>query len=385
MTATTVPEDSSPDDKRPVVPTPFHVVVSDTPVDSGTLHALIAESSGSVRVAPLLLVTSSPGEDADNPPEHRIIVGHVVVAVGEDRTVVCELHSEDDWRIRGSHFKSTRDNSTVDAIATFRQQIVPILPKASDDEDIHRTAARYAKAVCELSRDSVIVIRRLRYLLEERLADESATSAGDEHTSVVAAMLKLNIICGRVVDTARTAIREGLFAWITDDDAYHAYRVLRDPSLLIDLQPATPSLRSWMRLHDSAIRQCERLSEQITQESITLVRLLAAASSISSSRDADAQTRLNTLVALLSIGIGVPALVLTMYSTELLLPLQTARQRVAFIPIFLSLFIAAVLAIRLAPKGRARRTWIVAGVAVLIVLAFLVVGAVIIVTHPLVS
>ena len=363
----------------------FDMISSRSSVEGHVLADRVESAGGSIRVAPLLMVTDSSGITDPSHDEAIIVVGHVVVVVGDDGGVVCEVHTEHRWRCTSGLIETVDTTDNLGDIASLRALIEPILPVHRDDEDAHHTAARYAKAICEVSRDSVVAIRQIRYQLESRLAEESGQSDGEEHTSVVAAMLKLNIVCGRVVDVARVAVREGLFAWITDDDAYHAYRLVRDPSLLIDLAPATPALRSWMRLHDSAVRQCERLTEQISHESMTLVRLLAAASSISSSRDADAQTRLNLLVALLSIGIGVPALVLTMYSTELLLPLQTVRQRVAFVPIFLSLFIAAALAIRLAPKGRARRIWIVAGVAVLLVLGFLVVGALIIVTHPLVS
>ncbi len=346
--------------------------------DAAVLRDRVGSGGPVPRTAPLVM--SMAGS------QDHLVVGEVLVVVTDDREVHLDLHVVGVWQVVDGRIDVVDDVAQVDVAGEFERTLFSALPPPpSSGEDAHHKAARFAKAVCELSRDSAIAIRHLRYALEQRLADESTGAAGEEHTSVVASMLKLNIVCGRATDVSTNAIREGLYSWITDDDAYHAYRRVRDRALLIDVEPATAQTRTWMRLHDAAIRQCEALTELLNNESLALVRLLAAASSISSSRDADAQTRLNTLVALLSIGIGVPALVLTMYSTELLLPLQTLRQRVAFLPIFLSLFIAAVLAIRLAPKGGARNIWIAAGIAVLLVLACLVVGAVIIVTHPLVS
>ncbi len=351
---------------------------------SADLQQWTEERGGSVRLAPLLL-TEDDGDGV-----RSIAIGEVAVGVDDEHQTHLNARVIGCWRVSGLRITECSDD-TGHIKANLEQQLADAYPTDVEKDGNGRLqdpcfiAAAGAKAICELSRNSATVIREIRYGLESRLADESAGGASGEHTSVVAAMLKLNIMCGRITDVSRHAVREGLYTWITDDEAYHGYRSLRDPTLFNSTPAATVETRNWMRLHDTAMRQCEALMDAIAAESATLVQMLAAASSISSSRDADAQTRLNTLVALLSIGIGVPALVLTMYSTELLLPLQTGRQRVAFVPIFLSLLFAAILAIWRAPKmGENRRVWFAAGVAVLFLLAALVVGAVIIVTHPLV-
>ncbi|MEC5185761.1 hypothetical protein RCH12_003238 [Cryobacterium sp. MP_3.1] len=50
---------------------------------------------------------------------------------------------------------------------------------------------------------------------------------------------------------------------------------------------------------------------------------LAAAASVSSSREANAQTSSNTLAAVASLGPGIPALVLAPYGADRLLPIDT--------------------------------------------------------------
>ena len=84
-----------------------------------------------------------------------------------------------------------------------------------------------------------------------------------------------------------------------------------------------------------------------------------------------------------SLGLGVPALVLVLYGAQLILPLDTVRQQIAFVPIALSLLVAAILALKYAPRGATRRVWIYAAVSVLIVLVCLVVGAVVVIAEPL--
>ncbi|WP_124706581.1 hypothetical protein [Gordonia insulae] len=317
-------------------------------------------------------------------------MGRVRILVDGNGRVDYQLVVVDEWRVRDGVLDAVRDDVDAESplrsglVDAFVRRIAELMPDHSIDAAAGHVVAVHAKAVCELSRNSVAQIREIRYLLEEKLADESADETADEaHTWIVSSVLKLNILCGRVVDGAREAVREGMWSFIDDDQAYHAYRKLRDPSLIVSQPAATIETRTWMRMHDAAIRQCEQIAEQLNEESTTLVGLLEAASSISSSREADAQTRLNTLVALLSLGIGVPALVLALYGAQLILPLDTMRQRLAFLPIGLSLLVAAILAIVFAPKGQTRRIWIAAAVAVLGVLLCLVVGALVVIADPI--
>ncbi|MUK01313.1 hypothetical protein GM708_04840 [Vibrio cholerae] len=243
--------------------------------------------------------------------------------------------------------------------------------------DLDWIAASFAKQICERSRDSIPQLREIRYGLENRLAVHSASDSGsDEHTSIVASLLQLNIILGRTADQAREAVREGLWVYVSDDEAYHSYRRLRDPSIISEFSPATAALRTWMRLHDAAVRQCEELRKQADAEAGSIRALLASASSISNAWEAEAQSRFNVLIAVISVGLGVPALVLALYGAELLLPLNTAPRQLAFLPVAAGLMVAALIAILKAPRGRHRSIWRLGAGVIVIVLVLLVVAGI---------
>lgn len=340
-------------------------------------HELAATAERHVRVVPLVLAV--PVEDgASDPMSCRFIVGEVVVVAHE---------SGIDYRVWGGHAwdldsAGIGPESRIDPdrgpgpLAGLKPAVAPILPKRRENEDLSFTVTRHAKAIAEVSRNAAAELREFRYHWENALAEESEGSASELHTSIVASILKLHIIGGRVVDIAETAVREGLYVYLDDSEAYSAYRRRRDPDLLVDVEPATPLTRPWMRLHDATVRQCEHLALTVRHESEALMNLLNGASSTAESREADAQTRLNQLVALLSIGLGVPALVLALYGAQVLLPLENWRQWVAFSPVALSLLVAAVLAIVRAPAGKTSSLWKLAGWAVIAILAALIIGAV---------
>lgn len=377
--------ESQPDDVVSAYPAVSVGVATGTWTYKDTLEAA-EEGRRAVRVVPLVHFWL----DRKDGGIAWICVGRVRVVVDEVGDVGYEVAIVSLWQVRDGILTSLSDLRTVvtrseSAVAdTLVRCAEQVLPDNSRDRAPSHLVAVHAKAVCEISRNAVSFIREIRYALEAKLAEESADETADEqHTKIVSSVLILNIVCCRAADAAREAVREGLWAYINDDQAYHAYRKRRDPALLVTQSAATIETRSWMRLHDAGIRHCEQILEQMTEESVTLVGLLEAASSISSSREADAQTRLNTLIALLSLGIGVPALVLALYGAQLILPLDTIRQRLAFLPIGLSLLLAAILAIVFAPKGQTRRIWISAAVAVLGVLLCLVIGALVVIADPI--
>jgi hypothetical protein len=84
----------------------------------------------------------------------------------------------------------------------------------------------------------------------------------------------------------------------------------------------------------------------------------------------------------MSLGLGIPALVLALYGAERLLPLDTGPRQLAFIPVAAGLVLAAALAIWRAPSGRHRRVWAVGAVTVLVSLLSLLVLAAIIAPVP---
>jgi len=332
-----------------------------------------------IRLAPLLLVRPEQDERYD------LCVGAVRVAVSAVDKISLEFYVNRRWQVVASEVQDDESNRSGRVAEYALEQITSVLPASSASDEPADVAARYAKAACEVARNNVVELRELRYEIEQRLAGESTDETADEELNgIVSSLLLLSIACGRAEDVARDASREGLWAYINDDEAYHAYRKLRDPTIMSDHDPATAQTRTWMRLHDNGVRHCDAMAAQLNDESAAIIGLLEAASSISSARDADAQTRMNTLIALVSLGLGVPALVLALYGAQLILPLETTRQQVAFIPVALSLVAAAVLALLAAPKkGRPKRLWIFAAVAVLVVLISLIVGGVVLVEHPM--
>ncbi|KFF59490.1 hypothetical protein JF66_10950, partial [Cryobacterium sp. MLB-32] len=221
--------------------------------------------------------------------------------------------------------------------------------------------------------------REVRYGLELQLAETSAKSSVEgSQGSIVSSLLQLGIILGRGADNAREAVREGLWVFLTDSNAYHSYRVLQDPGIINDAVPATQFSRTWMKLHDAAIRQCTELRGQLDAECISLHALLAAAAAVSSSREADAQTNFNTLAAVASFGLGIPALVLALYGADRLLPLDTLPRQFAFLPVAAGLVFAAILAVMRSPTGKRRRVWLLGAAAALIAsLALLIVAGMI--------
>ncbi len=245
------------------------------------------------------------------------------------------------------------------------------------DTGIETVAAQLVKELAEDSRNALSELREVRYELERQLAESSAESTAlEEHTSVVSSLLQLNIICGRAADQAREVVREGMWVHVTDSEAYHSYRRLQDPTIINQYSPATSETRPWMRLHDAAMRQCTEMRKQLDAESASIRTLLTSASSISSSREADAQTRFNTLVAVFSLGLGVPALVLALYGADMIVPLNTVPRQIAFLPVALGLIVAAVIAAIKAPRGRGRMVWMFGALSILLVLVLLFIAGI---------
>jgi hypothetical protein len=192
---------------------------------------------------------------------------------------------------------------------------------------------------------------------------------------VVAALLQLSVQAGRATDQVLYVDREGLYVVLTNVEAYKSYRRLRDPSMLNGARPAEEHMESWMKLHDAAMRQCEELHRQLDVESTTIRSLIAAAASISSSREADAQTRFNVLAAVVSIGLGLPALVLTLYGASAIVPFNSRERWVALAPVAVALILASALAFRQGHKMKRGNDWNIGALGIrFFVLVLLLVG-----------
>lgn len=221
-------------------------VVGDTDWSYSSLAGLALTNQVTVRVAPLLQRVELYGTG------FGLVTGRVRVLVPDEvvrggayaRRISYEVGITGSWHVSPDGVVERIDLKAEEILAAIGDSMRPLLqPSTSTDPTME--AARHAKALCELSRNSVVSIREIRYQLEERLANESADDTADEvHTWIVSSILKLNIVCGRCVDIARELVREGLWSYLDDDDAYHAYRRLRDPSLIVDQPPADIAMRS---------------------------------------------------------------------------------------------------------------------------------------------
>ena len=337
----------------------------------------IAGNPTAIRVVPLLRVFTVAAVT-------HIAIGVVFVTVRAPQSISCAVLLNGVWVGTGGSFtpldlSPTGNESLSGAVETALTTLVTATCAPSLDlpeTDNEHIAAFIAKGLAEAARNSVAAVREARYALELQLAETSVMSpAQSTQGSVVAALLQLGIICGRSADTARDAEREGFHVFLTDSTAYHSYRRVQDPTLIGTAKPATAGTRAWMRLHDTAVRQCRALHSQLDAEGASVHALLAAAASVSSSREADAQASFTTLAAVASLGLGIPALVLALYGADRLLPLDTWPRQLAFIPVAVGLVVATVVAIRRAPGGSHRRVWYVGPAAMLLGLLGLLVLA----------
>lgn len=335
-----------------------------------------AEGPSILRVVPLLRVSGRKGRRV-------VLVGHSCLSTQDLDHVAVESFVTNAWAegaeegefVRVSAAEASTNEKVKAATAEFNRDL-PDWAGTESPADRQMHIAKHAKALAELSRNAVASVREIRYDLEHRLAHFSSKGLPTtSNTPIVASLLELNIICGRAADEAREAVREGLWLHLSDSEAYHSYRRLQDPSIINDAAAATSTTRSWMRLHDAAVRQCLEMRKQLDAESGSARDLMAAAASVSNSREADSQSAFNTLAAVASLGLGIPALVLALYGADRLLPLNTEPRQLAFIPVAAGLLFAAVIAIWRAPKGKSSRIWIFGAIGIIIILLSLLVAA----------
>ena len=341
-----------------------------------------SESPSVIRVVPLLRVFTIA-------QSRCIAVGNIRIVVSGLQQVAVEVFLDGIWKEGNARDNFVPLNLEVseglDDLAHIMNALRDLLGEiarvhsngADTSNEFH--AAYVAKSVAEHSRNAIAEVREVRYGLELQLAETSSKSSVEgSQGSIVSALLQLGILLGRGADNAREAVREGLWVFLTDSNAYHSYRVLQDPGIINNAVPATEFSRTWMKLHDAAIRQCTELRGQLDAECISVHALLAAAAAVSSSREADAQTNFNTLAAVASFGLGIPALVLALYGADRLLPLDTLPRQFAFLPVAAGLVFAAILAVMRSPTGKRRRVWLLGAASSLIAaLALLIVAGMI--------
>lgn len=259
---------------------------------------------GTLRIVPLLAVVEIESL-------RHVFVGSTAIYFQHGKLVELCVWVEDEATVSADGSVVKRD--TDDLQDMVLSQIESRIADGSASEPIENelAAAATSKLLTENSLAVFGKLRDIRYDLERQLINPGNRS----NSAVVASLTLLGIILGKCADQARRAVREGFWLWIANSDIYHAYRKHRDPLILKQRQIST-SLPDWIGDHDSASRHCQSLADDLQEESQHVRALLVAASSISTAYEADAQSRLNWIVASLSIAVGIPGLVFSLYGAN---------------------------------------------------------------------
>lgn len=232
------------------------------------------------------------------------------------------------------------DPDLARALVRFFDRIPHGVPAPANDASV-----LIVKALAEHSRGSVAELRDRRYLLERRLGRHLRREPDVGKLEVLLAdVVELSIAASRARDEARNAVREGLWMWRNDDPAYHAHRRLLDPTLVPRPGAAEAQGKAWFSQYDAGVRQCINLEQQAGEESESLHRLLDAGSTIAVARDASAQETFNLVAIVGAVALGLPALVLALYSASDLLPFREPGRFIVLAPLLLAGLLSAVLA-----------------------------------------
>lgn len=329
--------------------------------DSRSAERAHERLGGAYRAGPLLRLLGERGERV-------LVVGQLRVAVANDGTCTVEAAVQstwvesDDWAER-----DVPEGGLSDAELQALAETLMTTPHGLASRAPDTVAAVVMKAAVSATRSAVALLRDVRYGLERDMATTLRRPGKGSSVPVLAALLELGVAANRARDAARVSTREGLWLWLTDDDAYHRHRKALDPTLVTDLQPADAATRQWMRTHDATIRQCQQVETQLAEESVQLRGLLDAAATVASAREAEAQEAFTLLSGVAALGLGLPALVLTLYGADRLLPLNSPSRAVTLVPVALATALAAAVAVHRLPFGTRRRR-VVVGVAVVLLL-----------------
>lgn len=311
-----------------------------------------------------------------------------LLAVGNARVVLCgdggdvrvELHVIRLWRAdvvaddpRRWH-AADNDSGLTSGLAADLDRISHSLPASGLS-----AAVGLAKALAEHARGQVAALRDRRYELERRLGRHLRREADVGGLELLLAdVVELSIAAGRARDEARAAVREGMWLWRNDSAAYHAHRRVLDPTLVRRRGATAARRRPWFAQYDAGVRQCIALERQAGEESDALHRLLAAGSTIAVARDAAAQETFNLVAAVGAVALGLPALVLALYSTGDLLPIREPGRFIVFLPLAIAGVLSAVLAFFLPGDLSRWRRLCFALFAVVVTLAVLAVAGVLV-------
>ncbi|MEU7532321.1 hypothetical protein AB0A74_41755 [Saccharothrix sp. NPDC042600] len=274
-------------------------------------------------VAPYLRVLGEKGD-------RRVAVGMTEVTVRADGDPVVTVVVQATWHENGGW----RQEEPPHAI-----EVAPTLagPAHVVSGDPRAVAATAAKAFAEASRAELARLRGIRYELERQIADLLSQRRATALRPLLAGIIELSIATGRARDHARDACRNGLWVWLWDPDTYHRNRDSSGPG----------------DTHRAALRHCEAIDAELAEEAERFHALLTSMSTFAVAQDGEAQQRFNTIAAAAAAGLGLPALILSLYGADTFLPLTSFDHAWrALLPIALTALVVVSVVLRRMP-GRA--------------------------------
>ncbi|MCX2947724.1 hypothetical protein [Lentzea sp. NEAU-D7] len=177
-----------------------------------------------------------------------------------------------------------------------------------------------AKAIAEGSRSVVGQLRDLRYAMERQVAELLAPRSGGQPRSatalrmVMVQLVELSTAFSRARDRALECLRE--YTW----------------------QP-----------NDRAKRHVEAMDVELSDEVTRLQSLLGSVSTFAVAQEGEAQQRFNMLAAVAAAGLGLPALILSLYGADDYLPFTWDTAWRGLVPIAIALSVAAAVILRRMP------------------------------------
>ncbi len=219
----------------------------------------------------------------------RILVGHARTDGERIDVVVRAVWSENG----GWHRESWHGGDVTELLKHPAHRI----PDGSAKAEI------ISKAVAEGSRNTVAELRGLRYEMERQVADLLAQRRNTALRLVMAQLVELSIAFSRARDQARDALRE-----------------VRAPGV---------------------VRHCEAMDVELGEEITRLQSLLSSVSTFAVAQEGEAQQRFNMLAAAAAAGLGLPALILSLYGADAYLPFTWDKAWRALAPIAFALTLAA--------------------------------------------
>ncbi|SEQ35600.1 hypothetical protein [Lentzea albida] len=210
-------------------------------------------------------------------------------------------------------------------------------------EPAHRIAERekaltIAKVLAEGSRNTVADLRGLRYEMERQIADLLAQRKNTALRMLMAQLVELSMAVSRARDVAQEAVREGRFTTLV-------------------------------------MRHCEAMDAGLGDEVTRLQALLSSVSTFAVAQESEAQQRFNTLAAAAAAGLGLPALILSLYGADDYLPFTWDKAWRALTPIAGVLTVAAgIILLRMPGRTTARRYLVAFGLIAGLVSVLLIAG-----------